>query len=643
MRGGQDLPSLFLRPASARGWFGGDTLQASEPCEVLADVSLTRAAEVLEAQFEGVVDSAVTAVLAAYEGRCTVVRFASSSARPLALPGPLAPARSLLEDAEYDLSPHGFRSAVRETRERIAAGDVYVLNLTARLEGRLAAACPEEAFATLVARAGADMGALLTGLPGPTPWIASASPERFLSVRREGRGRGAPRVVAIEPVKGTRPRGSTSAADAALGAGLLADPKERAEHVMVVDLERNDLGISCEAGSVRVDPLYELVTTPYCHQLVSRVLGDLRPDASFAELLEGVFPCGSVTGAPKRAAVRIADGLEATPRGAYCGSLLVAVPGALDSSVLIRTLEGVRTKEEDASLPSARARLGVGCGITYESDPAAEYVEALLKASPVTGDGGPPVALRETMRVEGGCVPLLDHHLARLAAGGAGPTTLARAREAVAREVAGASASSGAKAPGVSGHGRGRGCARLTLTVEPEGAMEARYSTVPSSLDVPGGPVSAPVEVGAVPPLPPGAAKPADRRLWDEAHASASRSGAHQAALHTADGVLVDGSTATLWLVSEGRLATPPAPPAVAGVARGLVFELAARRAIPCVERRLTLAEFEEADEVFLSNAYGGIAPVRGRSGPVSEALVADLAEEYASGAIHRAAGPVGP
>jgi anthranilate/para-aminobenzoate synthase component I len=284
----------------------------------------------------------------------------------------------LLRDVSWDLSRDAFCAAVRETHESIRAGDVYVLNLTARLEGESVADSPEEAFASLAARASADMAALVTGLPGAVPWIASVSPERFVRVRRAGSAATGARIVEIEPIKGTRPRGSDPSTDVAIADGLLADAKERAEHVMVVDMERNDLGMVCVPGSIHVDPLYEIVTTPYCHQLVSRVRGAMRPEATFAELLRAVFPCGSITGAPKRSAIRIADGLEATPRGAYCGSLLVALPGELDSSVIIRTLEGIADKPE-------RARYGAGCGITIDSDPDAEYEEAVLKASLVAG------------------------------------------------------------------------------------------------------------------------------------------------------------------------------------------------------------------------------------------------------------------
>jgi para-aminobenzoate synthetase/4-amino-4-deoxychorismate lyase len=355
-------------------------------------------------------------------------------------------------------------------------------------------------------------------------------------------------------------------------------------------------------GTVSVDPLYEIVTTPYCHHLVSRVHGVLQPEATFAQLLSATFPSGSVTGAPKRAAMRISGELEASPRGAYCGALLVARRGELDSSVLIRTLEGIA---ENPSL----CRFGTGCGITYDSDPAAEHLEALLKASLATGDEAPTVSLRETMRVVSGRVPLLDRHLARLASGGTGPTLLARAREEVASTLASATTPTD--------------LARLGLTVNPDRRVAAHLTPFSSSLAEEGGVVLAPVEVSTAPRLPCGAAKPADRQVWDDAHRRATALGANQAVLHTRDGVVIDGSTATIWLVADARLSTPPAPPAVAGVARGLVLDLAASLGVPAEERQVTLAELDRADEVFVSNALGLVVPVRDRSGPLSATLAA--------------------
>jgi para-aminobenzoate synthetase/4-amino-4-deoxychorismate lyase len=246
---------------------------------------------------------------------------------------------------------------------------VYVANLTLRIAGRLAHD-PAAAFSTLLARGAGAMSAFVA-LPGGR-MLASISPERFVRLRDVGDG------VSIEvwPIKGTRPRGRTASEDRALAADLAACEKERAEHAMIVDLERNDIGRIALPGSVVVRPLRAIVPTPYCWQMVSCVRGMLGADTPIASVLEAVFPCGSVTGAPKRAAIRIIGELERSARRAYCGSLVVARPGEIDSSVLIRTLEITR---------DGHATWGTGCGITIDSDPPAEWDEALLKAWPALG------------------------------------------------------------------------------------------------------------------------------------------------------------------------------------------------------------------------------------------------------------------
>jgi anthranilate/para-aminobenzoate synthase component I len=367
-----------LSPTTVRGWFGGRALRAEQAIEVLGGLSLQQAAAHLEEAFLAE-KPALVAALVTYEGEAVVVHFDTESAvwDPVASDREAVPQdrpRKLLADARCDLEEDDYRDAVGSVRERILAGDVYVLNLTARLTG-VTDLAPREAYAHLRAESAGEMSALLDRLPAglATPAaIASVSPERFVRLHATADGR----VAQIHPIKGTRPRGSTAEKDAALAAGLLGDEKERAEHVMVVDLERNDLGRIAVPGSVVVDPLYEVVPTPYCHQLVSTVRARLRDDASIEDLLEATFPCGSVTGAPKLAAMRIARELERSPRGAYCGALFVAVPGEMDSSVLIRTLEF----EQDG--PGV-ARWGSGCGITIDSDDDAEWDELELKASPV--------------------------------------------------------------------------------------------------------------------------------------------------------------------------------------------------------------------------------------------------------------------
>jgi para-aminobenzoate synthetase / 4-amino-4-deoxychorismate lyase len=593
-----DRYPLLLAPTGPRGWFGGVGLEAVDPVGVTRNVSLAEAGEVLQAAFEAD-EPVLVAALLPYEGPATVLTYRGWSERGSGRSGldarRVTSRAPLVHDSAGSLTGREYRAAVREVRERIAAGDVYVLNLTYTLAGT-ATTSGTDLFDAVRARAGSEMSAFL-GMPGRE--IASVSPERFVSVTLAGDER----VAEIWPIKGTCPRGADADTDRALAGRLAADEKECAEHVMVVDMERNDLGRVCEPGSVEVRPLLEVVPTPYCHQMVSRVRGTLRRDATFSDLLVATFPCGSVTGAPKIAAIRIAGELESGGRGLYTGALVVARPGELDSSVLIRT----------AVVEGGRLTWGTGCGITCESDPAAEWLETLLKASPVTGDGIPPVALRETCRVTGGRVPLLPYHLSRLAAGGCGPSTLARVRLAVDEALA--------QADPAAAYGR------LAVTVTPDGDVTAACSETPSSLQVEGGPVVVPVVAASLPGLPPGAAKPADREVWDAAQRTAGP--AAQAVLVRPDGTLIDGATASVWVRRGDTLLTPPAPPAVAGVAREAVFDLASGCGFEAAEASLTLADLGDAEEVFFTNAVAGVVGARGRGGPAVVTLAGAFEREF--------------
>lgn len=582
-----------LAPASSRGWFGGLEIVAWAPSSMASGFALSKVTDGLRdcvsgpgpclgvallpytgpglwAYYTGGIVRTVEGwrIWGTLEASDVPVLEAESAATP-------PPAASLVECARTDMSNREFRAGVRSVIEAILAGDVYVLNLTRRIVGRPSVS-PPVAFASLLSRCGADMGAFWAT---PDVTIASASPERFVRITGDS--------VQICPIKGTRPR-ARGAADRAMIGDLRTSEKERAEHVMIVDLVRNDLGRVCRPGSVTVDPLFEVVTTPYCHQMVSSVTGCLQQSASLSAVLESTFPCGSVTGAPKIAAMKAISALEESPRGAYTGALVVAIPGELDSSVLIRTAE----------YSEGLVRWGTGGGITADSDAAEEWLETELKASPFLGDGLPDVALQETCRVADGHVPLLPRHLARLAAGGCGPSLLARVRECMADAI----------------ESQVTPLERLSVTVDSAGHVRAEPSSTPSSLDVPDGVIIAPV-ASETPSLPRGAAKPMRRVLWERAQREAVRLGADQALLIDTDGRVIDGATASVWIRVGTRLLTPPAPPAVDGIARGVVFDHATQCGYEAIECPLSLEDLSRADEVFMSNALAGVVPVRGRSG----------------------------
>ncbi len=286
---------------------------------------------------------------------------------------------------------------VEQIRRWIAEGDCYQINLTFPLRFRHFGH-PLALYAALRQRQPVRHGAFLSVPGGP---LLSFSPELFF----ERRGR---RVV-TRPMKGTAPRGSTPAEDAENRRALQASAKERAENIMIVDLLRNDLGRLADAGKVRVDALCEAEAYPTLWQSVSTVSAEL-PDVRLRDLFAALFPCGSITGAPKiRAMQRIAE-LEGAPRGIYTGSIGWLAPGGdCRFNVAIRTPELGE---------NGYGQLGIGGGIVIDAQPEREYAECLLKARFLTGLD-PGFELIETLRLERGDYPFLELHLQRLSSSAA--------------------------------------------------------------------------------------------------------------------------------------------------------------------------------------------------------------------------------
>jgi para-aminobenzoate synthetase component 1 len=248
---------------------------------------------------------------------------------------------------------------VAAVKRCIYEGEIYQANLTrmVRREGDFSAPALYE---KLRAKSPAPFGGYFDC--GLTRCVLSSSPELFLSVRQG--------LIETRPIKGTRPRGATPDEDARLKAELLASEKDRAELVMIVDLERNDLGRICKAGSVRVPELCALHSYANVHHLEATVQGELRAGVDFEQIIRATFPGGSISGAPKKRALEIIHELEPVRRGPYTGSLFaLSFNGDLVSNILIRTL---LTDPRGVSYH-------VGCGITAESDAAAEWEESLAK------------------------------------------------------------------------------------------------------------------------------------------------------------------------------------------------------------------------------------------------------------------------
>jgi para-aminobenzoate synthetase component I len=256
-------------------------------------------------------------------------------------------------------SPADYRRQVADVVERIRAGDLFQANLSQRFDGPLAGS-PLDLFERIARRSPVPFLSYVD--LGGGRLVLSASPERFLSLEGD--------AAETRPMKGTRPRGATAAADRRLRAELASSEKERAELAMIVDLARNDVGRACRPGSVRVAVARRLERYATVHQAVAVVRGRLLPGASGVDLLRGAFPPGSVTGAPKIEAMKVIDALEREPRGPYCGAIgWLDDGGDFDWAVAIRT----------ACVDGDRVSWRVGGGVTLASDPREELLETLVK------------------------------------------------------------------------------------------------------------------------------------------------------------------------------------------------------------------------------------------------------------------------
>ncbi|MDJ0962458.1 MAG: anthranilate synthase component I family protein, partial [Acidimicrobiia bacterium] len=263
-------------------------------------------------------------------------------------------------EARTNLTRHEFEAAVERAIEYIKAGDAFQIVPSIRLEVDFDGD-PFDVYRAM-------------RLVSPTPFlffvrfdrvaVVGASPE-LMTRARNGR-------ATSRPIAGTRPRGATPERDLELERELLADPKERAEHVMLIDLARNDLGRVCEFGSVAVDDLMVIERYSHVMHIVSGVSGTLQPDVGPVDLLRATFPHGTVSGAPKVRAMEIIDELEPTARGPYAGAVgYLDFSGNVDTAIALRTLV----------VADGKAWVQAGAGIVADSDPATEYDECMNKAA----------------------------------------------------------------------------------------------------------------------------------------------------------------------------------------------------------------------------------------------------------------------
>ena len=313
---------------------------------------------------------------------------------------PLAqePGECQVSEWEADGDFGRYQQVIHDIRAGIAAGDVYQVNHTFRLGARFEG----DAYTFYQRLRSAASPPFAAYLDIGSHQIVSASPELFF--QREGV------QITTRPMKGTRRRGRWREEDDKIAAELRASEKDRAENVMIVDLLRNDLGRLALPGSVQVPRLFEIERYPTVWQMTSTVEAGLRPETTLEEIFGALFPCGSVTGAPKISAAHFIARHETTPRQIYCGAI-----GYLTPHHEAVFSVAIRTALLEAEI--GQIEYGVGSGIVWDSDPAAEYEEAWSKAAVLAEPS--QFDLLETLRWEGGAYALLDRHLDRLMASAA--------------------------------------------------------------------------------------------------------------------------------------------------------------------------------------------------------------------------------
>jgi len=484
-----------------------------------------------------------------------------------------APGPASIGPLEPQISTGAYLEAFAALQDAIHAGDIYQANLTMPLAGP-ANGDPLAIYAAIRPAANAGYGGLIFD---GSHWLLSFSPELFFSLKGD--------AARCKPMKGTRPRGRDATEDAALAQELSVSVKDRAENLMIVDLMRNDLSRVAVAGSVRVEQPFLVETYPTVHTMTTTVCATLQPGFGAMDMIRALFPCGSITGAPKIRAMELISEVERDARGPYCGAIgRIEANGDAAFNVAIRTVHLTPGENYRHSVV-----LGVGGAIVADSDGMAEWRECLVKGGFARGAAA-GFDLIETMRFdpeEG--VPLLERHIGRLKDSAAElgfsfDRHEARNRiQALCFEL---------EAP-----------ARLRLVLSRGGALALETAPLPA-------PFSGVVDCVALPiPVVPGdwrlRHKSTDRSFYEQAFAFAHAEGAREALFVREDGLLTEGSFTNLFVERDGKLLTPRASLGLLpGVLRASLLEEGR-----AVEAELTLEDL--ADGFFIGNALRGLMPAR--------------------------------
>jgi para-aminobenzoate synthetase/4-amino-4-deoxychorismate lyase len=502
--------------------------------------------------------------------------------------------------AEFALTEAEYAKRIARIHEWIRAGDVYQLNFTAPFRLRTTAGAAA-LYAHLRTRQPAEYGAFIHWREGRH--ILSFSPELFFRVDPEGVRRDGRRIV-TRPMKGTAPRGRTTREDREIAAWLANDPKNRAENVMIVDLERNDIGRLAQFGSVRAEKLFAVQRLPTLWQMTSTVSAELRPEVGFHDIFRALFPCGSITGAPKVRAMQLLAELEDGPRGVYTGAIGFFSPRQTVFNVAIRTLD----------LDGGQGTMGAGGGIVIDSNAAEEFRECMLKAAYLTRSSAQSpeqFSLVETMLWDG-AYPLIELHLDRLVDSAeyfgfpCAREQVKAALEAHAQHFAGTSAGQPRKVRLVFGRD---GELQITDEVLARAGGAERVGRVRIA------------QARTDPADPLLYHKTTHRAVYAQAFKEAAQAGFCDVLFLNLRGEVTEGAISNIFVVKDGRWLTPPVE---CGLLPG-VFRRHLRETRPEIEERgpqrqalvagvqervLHEKDLRTADAIYLGNAVRGLRKV---------------------------------
>lgn len=484
---------------------------------------------------------------------------------------------------QSSVSETDYLDRIRQIHEAIRRGDTYQINYTTRLHLQ-AYGNPVSLYRRLRQPVPYAVLSHLPDAEGQSAWTLCFSPELFLNIASDG-------TISTEPMKGTAPI-LGDGQDERRAAELQADPKNRAENVMIVDLLRNDLGKIAQIGKVCVPEPFKVSRFGSVWQMTSTIQAQALPDTSFADILRAAFPCGSITGAPKKMSMQIIESLEAEPRGLYTGSIGYLNPssGGLGFegafNVVIRTLS--LTPLSDGIYQGV---YGVGSGIVIDSDPAAEYRECGWKAR-FLNELRPDFGIFETLRVENGRCALLDRHLCRL-------KTSAQALNLPLPD----------------------GCEnqiKQYIARLPDGAFRIKALLASDGISLSRAVLNRLTDKQRViisPTILPAQNylrrfKTTCRTVFDQAWQTAETQGAFDSLFFNSDGILLEGGRSNVFVKYQGQWLTPSLDLDILnGIMRQAVLDEPQKylQTNQVIETHITQKTLQEAEEIRLSNALRGV------------------------------------